>query len=96
MLNPNLTKEQAVWLIETFAPRMGGMVNGKTMETIFMPARELIQGFPTERPGCGCHFVAYAKMTASMYGQHYDQIKVIAYENEIQKTKKRGRKKKLS
>jgi len=91
MLNPNLTKEQAIWLIEKFAPKRGGMVNGTTMGKWFLPAREYMTGKPSERPGCGCHFVSYAKMTSSMYGQYSSEIEAIAYPP---KTKKRGRPKK--
>jgi len=98
MLNENLTKEQAIWLIEVFSTKMNGIVNGKTMGEYFLPAREYIMGKPAEAPGCGCHYLAYAKMTNSMYGQHYDQIKVIAYGDQTEKKirSKRGRKKKVS
>jgi len=108
MLNENLTKEQAVWLVETFAMRKNGIVNGKTMGEYFLPAREYITGKAVEAPGCGCHYLSYAKMTASMYDQHAEQIKVIAYEqgttegseqrNQTKKKirSKRGRPKKMS
>jgi len=91
MLNPNLTKEEAVWLVEVFAPKKGNRIDGKTMDTYFIPARTLMQGKPSERPGCGCMFKAYAQMTNSMYGQHEVAIREVAYP-KVETT--RGRKKK--
>jgi hypothetical protein len=93
MLNKQLTKEEAQWLINDFAPRRGGIVNGKSMGKYFVPARSLMQGSPSSAPECGCHYLAYAKMTASMYGQYLSEIEHIA--NEEQQTK-RGRPKKSS
>lgn len=93
MLNENLTKQQAEWLINEFAPRMGGIVNGKTMGTYFLPARELMTGKPSEAPACGCHYLSYAKMTASMYSQYQGGIKEVASQIDT-KVIKRGRKKK--
>ena len=94
MLNPNLTKEEAIWLIEKFAPRMGGIVNGNSMSIYFLPARTLIMGKPAEAPSCGCHYLAYAKMTSSMYSQYKEEIHTIAYPPVT--VSKRGRKKKES
>ena len=91
MLNNNLKQEEAKWLIEVFAPKMGGRIAGDTMDKYFVPARTLIQGKPSERPGCGCHFKAYVQMTNSMYGQHSDAIREIAYPKVT--TTSRGRKK---
>jgi hypothetical protein len=99
MLNPNLTKDEALWLLNDFQPKMGGIVNGKSMGKYFIPARELITGKPSEAPGCGCHFLAYAKMTQSMFNQHKEEITVLANatEEKIQTTKtRRGRKKKTT
>jgi len=91
MLNPNLTQEQAVWLVEVFASKMNGRIDGKTMDTLFLPAREYIMGRKIEKPGCGCEYKAYAAMSKSMYGQHEAAIKEIAYPPK--KVTKRGRKK---
>jgi len=89
MLNDKLTKEEAVWLVEVFAPKRGGRIDGKTMDTYFLPARKLMLGTEVERPSCGCMFKSYAQMTNSLYGQHEAAIREIAYP----KPKTRGRKK---
>jgi len=92
MLNPELTKEDAIWLIEEYGPRQNGRINGDTMDTYFVPARSLMQGKKSDRPGCACQFKSYVMMCKSMYGQYHDEIKAIAY--PVVKTKaKRGRKK---
>jgi hypothetical protein len=91
MLNNNLTQEEAKWLVEVFAPKMNGRIDGTRMDQLFVPARTLIQGKPSERPGCGCHFKAYAQMTNSMYSQHEGAIREIAYPKVT--TTSRGRKK---
>ena len=91
MLNPNLTQEQAKWLVEEFAPRMGNRVDGKNMDNYWLPAREYILGRKIDKPGCGCEYKAYVAMTNSMYGQHEVAIREVAYP-KVETT--RGRKKK--
>jgi hypothetical protein len=86
--NNNLTQEEAQWLINEFAPKRNGRISGETMNKYFVPARSLMLGKPSERPGCGCQFKSYAQMTNGMYGQHYEAIKLIA----TPKTTTRGRK----
>lgn len=93
MLNPELTKEDAVWLIEQYAPKQNGIINGHTMDTYFVPARTLMLGKKSDRPGCACQFKSYVMMTKSMYGQYYEEIKAIAY--PVVKKVTRGRKKKV-
>ena len=91
MLNKNLTQDEAKWLIEEYAPRKDGMINGKTMDTYFVPARTLMQGKPSERPGCSCQFKSYVMMTNSMYGQYEQEIKLVA--SPVETKSSRGRKK---
>ena len=93
MLNTELTQEEAKWLIEEYAPKQGGRISGSTMDTYFVPARTLMQGKPSEKPGCSCMYKAYVMMTKSMYGQYYEEIKAIAY--PVVKKVTRGRKKKV-
>jgi len=78
MLNENLTKEEAQWLLNDFAPKIGGLVSGSTISKYYQPARELMTGKPSEIPSCGCHYLAYAKTTQSMFSQHQAAIKEIA------------------
>lgn len=93
MLNPNLTQDEAKWLVEEYAPRMGGRISGETMDKYFVKARTLMLGKQAERPGCACMFKSFVAMTNSLYGQHSEEIKAIAY--PVVKTSARGRKKAL-
>ena len=95
MLNPNLTQEEAKWLIEEYTPKRGGRISGQTMDTYFVPARTLMQGKPSERPGCACMFKSYVMMTNSMLGQYEAEIKAIAYPVIEEKVVTRGRRKKV-
>lgn len=88
MLNSNLTQQEAQWLLEEYAPKRGGRIDGNTMDKYFVPARRLIEGKEIGRPGCGCHFKVFVSITNSMFGQHEAEIKNIAYPP---KTSKRGR-----
>lgn len=90
MLNKDLTQAEAKFLVEEYAPRMGGRISGETMGKYFVPARTLMQGKPSETPGCSCMYKSYVMMTNSMYGQYQEEIKAIAY--PVIKTS-RGRKK---
>jgi predicted secreted acid phosphatase len=90
MLNPDLTQENALWLVEKYVPRMGGIINGKTMDEYFVPARTMLMGKKVDRPGCGCHFKSYVMMTNSLYNQHEAEIRNIAYPP---KTKTRAKRK---
>jgi len=90
MLNPNLTQEEALFLVEEYQPKSGGRVDGGRMDKYFVPARSLMMGKPSSRPECGCMFKSYVMMTNSMYSQHEAAIKAIAYPPK----KKRGRGKK--
>lgn len=90
MLNKDLTQEQAVFLVEEYYPKSGGRIDGNTMDKYFVPARTYMTGKPTSRPGCGCHYKAYAAMTNSMFSQHEEEIKTIAYPP---KTKTRAKRK---
>ena len=79
MLNNELTQEQAIWLIEEYAPKKDGRLDGNTMDKYFVPARSYMTGKSVGRPGCGCHYKAFASMTNSMYSQYYEDIKAVAY-----------------
>jgi len=86
--NQELTKEEALFLVEEYHPKSGGRIDGKTMDKYFVPARSLMLGKKAERPGCACMFKSFVQMTNSMYSQHEIEIRDIAYP----KPKKRGRK----
>lgn len=94
MLNQNLTKEEAKFLVEEYAPKMGGRISGETMEKYFVKARTLMLGKQAERPGCSCMYKAFVSMTNAMYGQYESEIKAIAYPVVEEKVVTRGRRKK--
>lgn len=78
MLNENLTKGDADWLVNVFAPKMSYRIDDSTMSTLFIPARNLLTGKQNSKPSCGCHFKAFAQITNSMYSQFENEIKAIA------------------
>jgi hypothetical protein len=91
MLNPNLTQEEAQWLLNEYAARSGGRISGETMDKYFVKARTLMMGKQAERPGCACMFKSFVMMTNSMFNQYRSEIEVVA----TPVVKKSGRKKKV-
>lgn len=91
MLNPNLTKIEAEWLLNEYQPKMNGRVDGTTMDTYFLPARKLITGNDVRKPSCGCEFKVFAQITTSMFEQYKPEIETVA--NQVVKVSTRGRKK---
>lgn len=87
MLNQNLTKTDAQWLLTEYEKHMNLRIDGSTMDRYFVPARKLLTGKEIGRPGCGCEFKVFAQVTNSMYGQYKTEIEVIANQTT------RGRKK---
>ena len=78
MLNENLKKDQAEWLLEVYQPRMNGRVDGSTMDIYFLPARKLLTGKEINKPSCGCEFKVFAQVTNSIFGQYKTEIEKIA------------------
>ena len=75
MLNPNLTKTDAGWLLNTFQPIRKGRIAGSTIG-MFVKATNLISGKNTTVPSCGCEY----KTTAAIANSYFDQ-----YKSEIEK-----------
>jgi len=90
MLNKDLTRENAIWLVESYYPKSSGRIDGNTMDNYFVPARKYMTGKEVGRPGCGCHYKSFVMMTNSMYSQYEAEIKTIAYPP---KTKTRAKRK---
>ena len=53
MLNPNLSKRDAKWILTNFVPLMDGTVNSSTI-AIFTKVINLIRGTEIPKPSCGC------------------------------------------
>lgn len=77
MLNPNLTKEDAQWLINEFNQMRGGRIDSKTIG-MFTKAINLIRGTNSGNPSCSCQWKSQSSIANSLYGQHEANIKEIA------------------
>ena len=75
MLNKNLTKQDAQWLLNTFQPMRHGRIANSTIG-MFVQATNLISGKNTTVPSCGCEY----KVTAAIANSYFDQ-----YKSEIEK-----------
>lgn len=70
MLNPNLTKSDAQWLLNTFQPIRHGRISGNTI-SMFIKATNLISGKNLSVPSCGCEY----KTAAAIANSYFDQYK---------------------
>ena len=86
MLNPNLTKTEAEWLLNVYQPKKDGIVNGTTIP-MFIKAINYIRGTNSTVPSCGCEYLTRAKMANSYFEQYKTEIETIANKTT------RGRKK---
>ena len=86
MLNQNLTKADADWLLNVYQPRKDGIVNGATI-SMFIKAINLMRATNNVVPSCGCEYLTRAKMANSYFGQYKTEIETIANKTT------RGRKK---
>lgn len=73
----NITQQNAIWLVETYNRfRNYGQVN-KYID-MHVKAMQLIKG-DAQKPDCSCAYAATARIASSMYEQHENEIKAIAY-----------------
>ena len=77
MLNQNLTKEDAQWLINVFQPIRHGRIAGNTI-SMFVQATNLISGKNTTVPSCGCEYKATAAIANSYFDQYKTEIEKLA------------------
>jgi len=77
MLNPNLTKEEAQWLLNDFSKLVGGSIFGKNIDK-YTRAINLIRGTNTKNPGCSCEYKLHAQVAQSLFGQHKSAIEEVA------------------
>ena len=77
MLNPNLTKEEAQWLLNDFSKLIGGSIFGKNVDK-YTRAINLIRGTNSPNPGCSCEYKLHAQIAQSLFGQYKSSIEEIA------------------
>jgi len=77
MLNPNLTKSDAGWLLNTFQPMRHGRIAGNTIG-MFTKAINLISGKNLNNPSCGCEYKTQAAIANSYFDQYKSQIEEVA------------------
>ena len=77
MLNPNLTKTDAQWLLNVFQPMRHGRIAGNTIGT-FIQATNLISGKNLTVPSCGCEYKTSAAVANSYFDQYKSEIEKIA------------------
>ena len=87
MLNPNLTKEDAQWLVNVFNPMRYGRIASSTIG-MFVKATNLISNKNLSVPSCGCEYKTTAAIANSYYNQYQSEIETLATKTT------RGRKKK--
>ena len=77
MNTPNITKEQATWLIEVYAPTRNHSYIGGEYLLRHKQAMEIFKGKPVEYPSCKCEYGSFAQIANSYYEQFEQQIKDI-------------------
>ena len=82
-----ISKADAVWLVEEFAPKRRLRIDSSTIE-MFVKAINIILEQNRNVPSCGCEYKVTATIANSAYEQHEQEI-LAAYNK-----KTRGRKKK--
>jgi len=86
-----ISKEDALWLLNDYDKiRLYGKV-GQWIDS-HVRAFSIIKGKQVGKPDCNCQYVAFSKLANSMFEQHLETIKQIAYAEEPTTTKTRGRK----
>ena len=86
--NPNLTEDEAKWLVEFYAPKMNHGINNSTISW-HQRAFNSIKGTNQPIPSCSCHWVSASRVAQSLYGQYETEIREIAY--PVKKTKTRAK-----
>ena len=77
MLNQNLTKDDAQWLLNVFQPVRKGRISGNTIG-MFIKATNLISGKNLSVPSCGCEYKTSAAVANSYFDQYKSEIENIA------------------
>lgn len=82
---PEITKEDAKWLVEEYGPKRGYRVDNSTFQ-MYLKAYNILKATDKKVDCMSCEGRAIAAMASSIYEQHEAELKAIA-------TPKRGRKK---
>ena len=72
-----LSKEDALWLLNVYQPKMGGTVNQSNI-SMFTKAINLIRGTDISNPSCGCQYKTQAQIAKSYFEQYKTEIEKIA------------------
>lgn len=87
----HLTKEQALWLLNDYSKiRQFGKVSNHI--DAHVKAFSFLKGKTVAKPDCNCQYVAFSKLANSMFEQHLETVKQVAYAEEPKPTT-RGRRK---
>jgi len=76
MLNQNLSKEDAQWLLSEFKPLVGGSIRGKNI-SVYTKALNLMRGTNLPNPGCSCEYKSRAQIAQSVFGQFQTTIEEV-------------------
>lgn len=92
-----LSKEQAVWLVDVFKAQTYGRGFKGDVYQNYLEAERIFYGRDAKQPrGCSCEYPALTRMVNSFYDQYEPQIMELYNEEEVQQdktiNKKRGRK----
>ena len=91
--NPELTQEQARYIIEEVFPKAGYRIDHTTLSW-WMKAHNFAFREQVGIPSCGCEYLATYNVWRSRLGQYATQIEDIAYPPIVEEKPTRGRKKK--
>jgi len=72
-----LSKTDALWLLNTYQPKMGGIINQSTI-SMFTKAINLMRGTNSSNPTCGCQYKTQAQIAKSLFEQYKTEIETIA------------------
>ncbi len=82
---PKISKEEAIWLLEEYAPKRSFGINNKTLN-MFLRAYNLMKGVEHKINCTSCEARGIAAIAKSMFNQYEAEIQAVAYP-------KKGRKK---
>jgi len=68
-----ISKEDAIWLIEEFDKKRGGTINGKTIN-MFLRAINTILNQNRKAPGCSCEYRTVAAIANNVFEQYKNEI----------------------
>jgi len=80
-----MTTEEALWLLGDYN-KIRGYGKVKNHIDAHIKAMSIIKDKPVNKPSCNCEWAAYAQMANSMYDQHLELIKQVAYGTDTQIT----------